>query len=46
MDSRADGGWKPATKRDRVITRALASYAALTRSAAFGAVRDAAVLDD
>ena len=46
MDSRADGGWKPATKRERVVTRALASYAALVRSAAFGAVRDPAVLDD
>ena len=46
MNDRADGGWKPATTRERVVTRALASYAALARSAAFGAVRDPAVLDD
>ena len=38
MNARADGGWLP-TNRDRTVGRALQSYAALTRSAAFGAVR-------
>jgi dihydroxy-acid dehydratase len=43
MDARSDG-WKPAA-RERKVTRALRAYAALTRSAAFGAVRDPDVLD-
>ncbi|MEC9345197.1 MAG: dihydroxy-acid dehydratase [Pseudomonadota bacterium] len=45
MNARADGGWLP-TNRDRKVGRALQSYAALTRSAAFGAVRDPAVLTE
>ena len=43
MDARADG-WKPAARK-RKVSRALRAYAALTRSAAFGAVRDPDVLD-
>ncbi len=43
MDARSDG-WKPAA-RERKVTRALRAYAALARSAAFGAVRDPDVLD-
>jgi dihydroxy-acid dehydratase len=42
MDARSDG-WQP--KRDRKVSRALRAYAALARSAAFGAVRDPSVLD-
>ena len=44
MDARADGGWKP-ENRDRTVSRALRAYAALARSAAFGAVRDPDVLN-
>jgi len=39
MDTRADGGWKPLSRK-RTVSRALRAYAALARSAAFGAVRD------
>jgi dihydroxy-acid dehydratase len=39
MDARADQAWKPA-QRQRPITTALRAYAALTTSAAHGAVRD------
>ncbi|MBK5968009.1 MULTISPECIES: dihydroxy-acid dehydratase [Thiorhodovibrio] len=39
MDARADHAWKPA-QRQRPITTALRAYAALTTSAAHGAVRD------
>ncbi|WPL15874.1 Dihydroxy-acid dehydratase [Thiorhodovibrio winogradskyi] len=39
MNARADQAWKPA-KRQRPITTALRAYAALTTSAAHGAVRD------
>jgi len=42
MEARRDA-WQP--KRNRKVSRALQAYAALTRSAAFGAVRDPAVLD-
>jgi len=42
MDSRADGGWKP-VERPRKVSRSLQAYAALARSASFGAVRDASV---
>jgi dihydroxy-acid dehydratase len=45
MNARADGGWKP-ENRDRTVSRALQAYAALTRSAAFGAVRDPNVLNE
>jgi dihydroxy-acid dehydratase len=39
MEARGAQAWKPAT-RDRVVTPALRAYAALTTSAARGAVRD------
>ncbi|MDP6343396.1 MAG: dihydroxy-acid dehydratase [Alphaproteobacteria bacterium] len=44
MNAREDGGWRP-VNRDRSVSRALRAYAALARSAAFGAVRDPAVLE-
>jgi len=40
MDARADGGWRPAAQRPRKVSQALQAYAALTTSAARGAVRD------
>ena len=42
MNARPDGGWRP--DRERHVSRALKAYAALARSAAFGAVRDPDVL--
>ncbi len=39
-----DRAWRPAT-RDRVVSQALKAYAALTTSAAHGAVRDLSQLD-
>ncbi|MDA1097355.1 MAG: dihydroxy-acid dehydratase [Proteobacteria bacterium] len=44
MSAREDGGWK-AVGRDRHVSRALRSYAALARSAAYGAVRDPGLVD-
>ncbi|MDP6351139.1 MAG: dihydroxy-acid dehydratase [Alphaproteobacteria bacterium] len=44
MDARADGGWRPSEKRDRIVSRALQSYAALARNASSGAVRDPGAL--
>ncbi len=40
MDGRGADGWKPANPRKRVVSQALKAYAALTTSAARGAVRD------
>jgi dihydroxy-acid dehydratase len=40
MDARVDGGWRPAAPRPRKVSTALQAYAALTTSAARGAVRD------
>ena len=40
MDAKAAKAWKPAEKRTRKVSRALQAYAALTTSAARGAVRD------
>ncbi len=40
MDARSDGGWRPAASRPRKVSAALRAYAALTTSAARGAVRD------
>ncbi|HED33024.1 MAG TPA: dihydroxy-acid dehydratase [Gammaproteobacteria bacterium] len=40
MDARGVDGWKPAQPRKRVVSQALKAYAALTTSAARGAVRD------
>jgi dihydroxy-acid dehydratase len=39
MDARGKDGWKPAAPRKRKVTTALKAYAALTTSAAKGAVR-------
>jgi len=44
MHARADGGWRP-VDRDRKVSRALRAYAALARSAAFGAVRDPGLVE-
>jgi dihydroxy-acid dehydratase len=44
MQSRADGGWQPVSRK-RSVSRALRAYAALARSAAFGAVRDPALVE-
>ena len=40
MLAKGAAAWKPAAKRPRVVTQALRAYAALTTSAARGAVRD------
>ena len=40
MDARKDGGWKPKKPRKRQVSNALKAYAALTTSAAYGAVRN------
>ena len=39
MDAKGSDGWKP-VNRDRIVSQALKAYAALTTSAARGAVRD------
>jgi dihydroxy-acid dehydratase len=39
MEARGDDAWQPAA-RQRVVSQALQAYAALTTSAARGAVRD------
>ena len=39
MDARGEQGWQP-VNRERVVSRALQAYAAMTTSAARGAVRD------
>jgi dihydroxy-acid dehydratase len=39
MEAKGKDAWKPA-KRDRMVSPALRAYAAMTTSAAFGAVRD------
>jgi dihydroxy-acid dehydratase len=44
MKARADGGWKPEAARPRKVSAALQAYAALTTSAARGAVRDVSQL--
>lgn len=43
MDAKGDSGWKP-VNRKRVVSQALKAYAALTTSAARGAVRDVSQL--
>lgn len=43
MDAKGADGWKP-LNRDRVVSQALKAYAALTTSAARGAVRDVSQL--
>ncbi|MDT8316428.1 MAG: dihydroxy-acid dehydratase [bacterium] len=44
MDAKGVGAWKP-LNRKRVVSQALQAYAALTTSAARGAVRDLSTLD-
>ncbi|OWJ64457.1 dihydroxy-acid dehydratase [Inquilinus limosus] len=44
MNARADGGWQPSAPRARKVSMALQAYAALTTSAARGAVRDVSQL--
>ena len=43
MDAKGKAGWKP-TGRERVVSNALKAYAAMTTSAAKGAVRDVSQL--
>ena len=38
--AQAENGWNPAKERPRVVSQALRAYAAMTTSAARGAVRD------
>ncbi|MCU7946016.1 MAG: dihydroxy-acid dehydratase, partial [Candidatus Thiodiazotropha sp. (ex Cardiolucina cf. quadrata)] len=45
MSARGDQAWQPVT-RERVVSQALKAYAALTTSAAHGAVRDLSQLDN
>jgi len=40
MEQKGDQAWQPAEKRQRHVSVALRAYAAMTTSAAFGAVRD------
>jgi dihydroxy-acid dehydratase len=44
MDAKGEDGWKP-VNRDRVVSQALQAYAAMTTSAARGAVRDLSQLN-
>ena len=46
MDAKGSDAWKPLEVRTRVVTQALKAYAALTTSAARGAVRDVSQLDN
>jgi len=45
MDAKGDAAWKPAEKRKRQVSTALRAYAAMTTSAARGAVRDVSQLE-
>jgi len=45
MDNKGSDGWKP-VNRNRVVSQALKAYAALTTSAARGAVRDVSQLNE
>jgi len=38
--AKGKAAWKPAKPRERKVSAALRAYAAMTTSAAFGAVRD------
>ena len=44
MEAKGDQAWKPVEKRERKISQALKAYAAMTTSAARGAVRDVSKL--
>ena len=45
MEAKGKDGWKPAAPRERHVSAALKAYAAMTTSAAKGAVRDVSQLD-
>jgi dihydroxy-acid dehydratase len=40
MEARGSAAWQPVKKRQRFVSQALQAYAAMTTSAAYGAVRD------
>ena len=40
MDAKGADGWKPAQKRERIVSRSLQAYALMATSADKGAVRD------
>src|SRR5690606_30563150 len=44
-DAKGDSAWQPAEKRKRQVSTALRAYAAMTTSAARGAVRDVSQLE-
>ncbi|MDG5747441.1 dihydroxy-acid dehydratase [Qipengyuania sp. XHP0207] len=44
MDAKGEDGWHPASPRERRVTDALRAYAAMTTSAARGAIRDVSQL--
>ena len=44
MDAKGDAAWAPTKPRARKVSQALRAYAALTTSAARGAVRDVSQL--
>ncbi len=45
MDALGAAAWKPAAPRPRKVSQALRAYAAMVRSAAFGAVRDVSLIE-
>jgi dihydroxy-acid dehydratase len=45
MEAKGKEAWKPAEKRERAVSQALRAYAAMTTSAARGAVRDVSQLE-
>ncbi len=45
MDAKGDAAWQPVEKRKRQVSTALKAYAAMTTSAARGAVRDVSQLE-
>jgi dihydroxy-acid dehydratase len=44
MEAMGEAGWRPAKPRPRKVSTALEAYAAMTTSAARGAVRDVSQL--
>lgn len=45
MEAKGVHAWKPVTPRERAVSPALRAYAAMTTSAAFGAVRDVSQIE-
>ncbi|RTZ60881.1 MAG: dihydroxy-acid dehydratase, partial [Gammaproteobacteria bacterium] len=45
MEAKGKGAWKPVQPRQRHVSAALKAYAAMTTSAARGAVRDVSQLE-